>query len=69
MPNPINAMNNFEIYHDNPITNRRERLIDGEIVESMSIQLLYDRSSREFIKQHMGKMWINPWMPGVGRCP
>ena len=62
-------MNNFEVYYDNPRTYRRERLVEGEIIESMSIQLLYEKDGHEFIRRHMGEMWLFRWEPGKGRCP
>jgi hypothetical protein len=61
-------MNNFEVYYDNPSTYRRERLVEGEIVESISIDMLYEKSGRQFIKQHMVGLWLHPWEPGKGRC-
>jgi hypothetical protein len=62
-------MNNFEVYYDNPSTNLRERLVEGEIVESISIEMLCEKSGRRFIKQNMRKMWLNPWKPGKSQCP
>jgi len=61
-------MNNFEVYYDNPKTMRRERLVEGEIVESISFDMIYEKSGRRFVEQHMVGLWLHPWESGKGRC-
>jgi hypothetical protein len=62
-------MSNFEVYYDNPKTHRRERLIEGQVVESLSMDLLFQAEGVSYIRKYMEKIWLNRWEPGKGRCP
>ena len=48
-------MNNFEVYYDNPRTHRRERLVEGEVIESLSMNLLFQPEGVSYVKKYMKK--------------